>query len=41
MKSIRDRTMFILPLLAILLGVEFFLVFHRVTSSYEETLRRA
>jgi cell division transport system permease protein len=33
--------MFILPLLAILLGVEFFLAFNRVTGSYEESLRRS
>ena len=41
MKSIRDHTMFILPLLAILLGLEFFLAFNRVTSSYEESLRKS
>jgi cell division transport system permease protein len=41
MKSIRDHTMFILPLVAILLGVEFFLVFHRLTGSYEEKLRKS
>jgi cell division transport system permease protein len=33
--------MFILPLLAILLGLEFFLAFNRVTKSYEETLRKS
>jgi cell division transport system permease protein len=33
--------MFLLPLLAILLGVEFFLVFDRVTKNYEEKLRQS
>jgi cell division transport system permease protein len=33
--------MFLLPLLAILLGVEFFLVFDRVTKDYEEKLRQS
>jgi cell division transport system permease protein len=31
--------MFILPLMAILLGIEFFLVFERTTNSYEEGLK--
>lgn len=31
--------MFILPLMAILLGIEFFLVFDRTTNSYEKSLR--
>ncbi|WP_456431977.1 cell division protein FtsX [Nitratifractor sp.] len=39
MKSVRDHLMFILPLTAILLGVEFFLAFTRVTADYEERLR--
>ncbi|WP_457608086.1 cell division protein FtsX [Nitratifractor sp.] len=33
--------MFILPLMAILLGIEFFMVFDRVTSHYEERLRES
>ena len=41
MKSVRDHLMFLLPLLAILLGVEFFLVFNRVTQSSEEKLRES
>jgi cell division transport system permease protein len=40
MKSVRDHLMFLLPLLAILLGVEFFLVFNRVTQSAEDKLRQ-
>ena len=39
MKSIKEHMMFILPLMAILLGIEFFLAFSRVTGSYEERLR--
>ena len=39
MKSIKEHLMFILPLMAILLGIEFFLVFDRVTSSYEKRLK--
>ena len=39
MKSIRDHLMFILPLMAMLIGIEFILVFNRITSSYEEKLR--
>jgi len=38
MKFIKNHLMFILPLVAILLGVEFFLVFERTTSSYEKSL---
>jgi cell division transport system permease protein len=41
MKSIKNHVMFILPLLAILLGVESFMVFGRVTQSYGESLRQA
>ena len=41
MKSVKDHLMFLLPLLAILLGVEFFLVFDRVTKNYEEKLRQS
>jgi len=41
MKSAKDHLMFLLPLLAILLGVEFFLVFDRVTKNYEEKLRQS
>jgi len=38
MKFIKNHLMFILPLMAILLGVEFYLVFERTTDSYEKTL---
>ncbi len=38
MKSIKNHLMFILPLMAILLGVEFYLVFERTTNSYEKNL---
>ncbi len=41
MKSIRNHVMFILPLLAILLGIESFMVFERVTSSYGKNLRES
>ncbi len=40
MKSARNHLMFLLPLLGILLGVEFFLVFNRVTQDAEEKLRQ-
>jgi len=39
MKSIKNHLMFILPLMAILLGVEFYLVFDRTTNSYEKGLK--
>jgi len=39
MKSIKDHFMFILPLLAMLIGVEFILIFNRVTNSYEDKLK--
>ncbi len=39
MKYIKNHLMFILPLMAILLGIEFFLVFDRITKSYEEGLK--
>ncbi len=39
MKFIKDHLTFIFPMMAILLGIEFFLVFDRTTSSYEEGLR--
>jgi len=39
MKSIKNHLMFILPLMAILLGIEFFLVFDRTTNSYEKSLK--
>ena len=38
MKFIKNHLMFILPLMAILLGVEFYLVFNRTTDSYEKRL---
>ncbi len=40
MKSIKNHAMFILPLLAILLGIESFLAFGRVTASYGERLKQ-
>jgi len=39
MKFIKNHLMFILPLMAILLGVEFYLVFDRTTESYEKGLK--
>ncbi len=39
MKSIKNHLMFIFPLMAILLGVEFYLVFDRTTDSYEKKLK--
>ena len=41
MKSVKEHLMFLLPLMAILLGVEFVMVFDRVTSNYEEKLRES
>jgi cell division transport system permease protein len=41
MKSVKEHLMFLLPLMAILLGIEFFLVFNRVTDNYEEKLRKS
>jgi len=39
MKFIKNHLTFIFPMMAILLGVEFFLVFDRTTSNYEKDLR--
>ena len=39
MKFIRNHLMFILPLMAILLGIEFYLVFERTTNTYEKGLK--
>ncbi len=39
MKFIKNHLMFIFPLMAILLGVEFYLVFDRTTDSYEKGLK--
>ncbi|MEY3002637.1 MAG: hypothetical protein RLZZ428_1012 [Pseudomonadota bacterium] len=39
MKSIKNHLMFILPLMAILLGIEFYLVFERTTVSFERGLK--
>ncbi len=39
MKSIKNHLMFILPLMTILLSVEFFLVFGRTTAAYEQQLK--
>lgn len=39
MKFIKNHLMFILPLMAILLGIEFYLVFERTTSTYEKGLK--
>jgi cell division transport system permease protein len=41
MKSIKNHIMFILPLLAILLGIESFMVFGRVTHQYGQNLKEA
>ena len=38
MKFIKNHLMFILPLMAILLGIEFYLVFDRTTNTYEKGL---
>jgi len=39
MKFIKNHLMFILPLMAILLGIEFYLVFERTTNTYEIGLK--
>ncbi len=39
MKFIKNHLMFILPLMAILLGIEFYLVFERTTDTYEKGLQ--
>jgi len=39
MKFIKNHLMFILPLMAILFGIEFYLVFDRTTDSYEKGLK--
>ena len=39
MKFIKNHLMFILPLMAILLGIEFYLVFERTTGTYEQGLK--
>lgn len=39
MKYIKNHLMFIMPLMAILLGVEFYLVFDRTADSYEKGLK--
>ena len=39
MKFIKNHLMFIFPLMVILLGVEFYLVFDRTTDSYEQGLK--
>ena len=39
MKFIKNHLMFIMPLMAILLGLEFYLVFDRTTDSYEKGLK--
>lgn len=41
MKSIKNHLMFILPLVAILLGIQFFLIFERLTNAYEEKLKNS
>ncbi len=41
MKSVKDHLMFLLPLLAILISVEFVIVFNRVTQNSEEKLRQS
>ena len=39
MKSIKNHLMFILPLVAMLVGIEFYLVFDRTTGTYEKSLK--
>ena len=39
MKFIKNHLMFLLPLIVILLGVEFYLIFDRTTNSYEKGLQ--
>ena len=39
MKSIKEHLMFILPLMAMLIGIEFILIFNRVTTNYEQKLK--
>ncbi|MFT7878901.1 MAG: cell division protein FtsX [Sulfurimonas sp.] len=39
MKYIKNHLMFILPLMAILMGIEFYLVFDRTTDTYEKGLQ--
>ncbi len=39
MKSIKEHLMFILPLMAILIGIEFILIFNRITQNYENKLK--
>ncbi|MEA1879767.1 MAG: cell division protein FtsX [Campylobacterota bacterium] len=39
MKFIKNHLMFIMPLVAILFGIEFYLVFDRTTDSYEQGLK--
>lgn len=39
MKFIKNHLMFLLPLITILLGVEFYLIFDRTTDSYEKGLK--
>ena len=39
MKFIKNHLMFIFPLMAILMGIEFYLVFDRTTDSYEKGLK--
>ncbi len=41
MKSIKDHLMFILPLLAVLISIQFVIVFNRITNSYEEKLKNS
>jgi len=39
MKSIKEHLMFILPLMAMLIGIEFILLFNRITTNYENKLK--
>ncbi len=41
MKSIKEHLMFILPLLAVLISIQFVVVFNRITHSYEEKLKNS
>lgn len=39
MKPIKEHLMFILPLMAMLIGIEFILIFNRITNNYEQKLK--
>ncbi len=41
MRSIRSHISLIFPMIAILLGLEFFIAFDRTTKGYEESLKNS